>query len=49
MSTCVCVYVAGIYTGMATVRWLDMKYTNYNWQGLSELRSLSQRASRCVC
>lgn len=33
---------------MATVRWLDLKYTNYNWQGWSELRGLRQRASRLV-
>jgi hypothetical protein len=37
---------------MATVRWLDMRYTNYNWQGWSELQGLRQRARRwglCVC
>lgn len=45
---CVCP-CAGIYTGMATVRWLHMTYTNYNWQGWSELRGVKQRASRCVC
>lgn len=38
--------VSGIYLGMATVRWLDFKYTNYNWQGLSELSTLQQKATR---
>uniref|UniRef100_A0A383VUJ3 CDP-diacylglycerol--serine O-phosphatidyltransferase n=1 Tax=Tetradesmus obliquus TaxID=3088 RepID=A0A383VUJ3_TETOB len=36
----------GIYAGMATVHWLDCKYKNYNWQGLSELHGLVPRASR---
>eukprot|EP00878_Enallax_costatus_P043711 GHUV01051770.1.p1 GENE.GHUV01051770.1~~GHUV01051770.1.p1 ORF type:complete len:341 (+),score=51.35 GHUV01051770.1:106-1128(+) len=36
----------GIYLGMATVRWLDCRYTNYNWQGLSELSTLHQKAKR---
>lgn len=36
----------GIYAGMASVRWLECTYTNYNWQGISELSGLLQRASR---
>lgn len=31
---------------MATVRWLECKYTNYNWQGISELSGTFNRASR---
>eukprot|EP00879_Flechtneria_rotunda_P017039 GHRR01017845.1.p1 GENE.GHRR01017845.1~~GHRR01017845.1.p1 ORF type:complete len:209 (+),score=63.13 GHRR01017845.1:141-767(+) len=33
---------------MATAHWFDCKYTNYNWQGLSELSGLVPRASRSV-
>jgi hypothetical protein len=31
---------------MATVRWFHMTFTNYNWQGWSELKGVRQRASR---
>jgi hypothetical protein len=47
LNACV-LWCVGIYAGIATVRWLDMRYTNYNWQGWSELQGLRQRASRCV-
>ncbi|KAF8065960.1 PSS2 [Scenedesmus sp. PABB004] len=38
----------GIYAGMATVRWLECRYTNYDWQGISELPGRLQRAQRCL-
>jgi hypothetical protein len=37
---------AGITLGMATVRWFASKYEHYNWQGISELDSLSAKV-RC--
>jgi hypothetical protein len=36
----------GITLGMATVHWFDSKYKQYNWQGLSELDSLTAKVGK---
>ena len=33
---------------MATVDWFDSKYRRYNWQGLSQLDSLTAKVRRTL-
>lgn len=39
---------AGIMAGMWTVRFFECKYEQYNWQGLSELPTMRQKAVRSL-
>jgi len=45
LDVALCNYI-GICAGMWTVRWFDCRYEKYNWMGISQQRTIMDKARR---